>query len=58
MKQSDIKIVKFGNYYDAQSASGWHAVVKDAEGNWESLSGPYYTYLMASINGKKKLLPT
>ncbi len=51
----ELKIRKFGILRDAAGGAGWHVVVKDAEGNWESLSGPHYTELMALI-AKKKLI--
>lgn len=50
---ANLLVRKFGNYRDVAGAAGWHVVVRDGEGEYESLSGPHYTELMALIAKKR-----
>lgn len=41
-------IKKFLGKWTGVDPTGWHVLVKNEAGEWESFSGPHYTRLMAA----------
>lgn len=50
-----VKKISWG--YDKASPAGWHVMTKREDGEWESLSGPHFSYLAALI-AARKITPT